>query len=237
MRSTYVNFFGPNSKIRYGFPRGNGKKVLILTPHADDETIGCGGTISYLQKRGYGVVVLLFTLPDYSQEENAEYCIRLGEFTKSMEYLYCSNEIMHNIPDGELSSYKDGARERLEEVICRLNPSIIFTPYVMDFHADHKCVSKLLSDVVKGRDLYIAMYEVWVPILHPNYYIDISEFWEKKQEALLVYTSQIEQYSILSKAEHLNQLRAQLSMRRNVKYIEAFKVIKPEELIEITELF
>ena len=37
------------------------KKVLILAAHPDDETIGCGGTISYLLKNNCEVNVIFFT--------------------------------------------------------------------------------------------------------------------------------------------------------------------------------
>ena len=37
------------------------KKILILSPHADDEVLGCGGTISKYSKKGHDIYVLVLT--------------------------------------------------------------------------------------------------------------------------------------------------------------------------------
>ena len=37
------------------------KKVLILSPHADDEILGCGGFISKYSKKNYHINVLILT--------------------------------------------------------------------------------------------------------------------------------------------------------------------------------
>lgn len=37
------------------------KKILILSPHADDEVLGCGGIISKYTRDGYAVNVLILT--------------------------------------------------------------------------------------------------------------------------------------------------------------------------------
>ena len=37
------------------------KKILILSPHADDEILGCGGFISKYSKKNYDINVLILT--------------------------------------------------------------------------------------------------------------------------------------------------------------------------------
>ena len=37
------------------------KKILILSPHADDEILGCGGLITKYSKKNYQISVLILT--------------------------------------------------------------------------------------------------------------------------------------------------------------------------------
>jgi len=236
MFNIYTDFFGVDVKVRYRFPIKKESKVLVLTPHPDDETIGCAGTISFLQQQGIDGVVVLFTRSEDTNENEIDSNIRLEEFTCTMGQLNCHNVITLDFPDGKLKSYYEQAKEQLKQIIMNIKPDIIFTPYLMDYHPDHRCVSQMLAEVITDKDVFIAMYEVWVPILYPNFYIDISEFWDRKLAALNCYGSQIEQYSIKKKAENLNQMRASLSMRKRVKYIEAYKGFYAEKYIQIVQM-
>lgn len=236
MYHTLAYFFGVQSKVRYGFPRNLSKKALILAPHPDDETIGCAGTIFQLQKLGYEVTIILFTLPVKEDGEDSEREMRLQEFHDTIFcYQNCKN-IIFGFSDGDLKSDYEQARAQLEEVIKELKPGLIFTPYIMDCHPDHRCVSQMLAEIPMDKNIIIAMYEVWVPILHPNFYIDISDVWNEKQSALQSYPSQMDQYSILEKVKELNQLRAGLSMRRGVRYIEAFKGTTVENFMTVIKM-
>lgn len=236
MQQVLTNFFRVCRNVRFGFSMGKSKKVIVLAPHSDDESIGCAGTIFQLQSMGYEVVIVLFTSSADELSNNEKGELRLQEFQKAIEMYENCREIHFLYPDGKLTEFCTEAKEQLTEIIEREEPGIIFTPYIMDCHSDHKCVSKMLAEVVPHNDILVAMYEVWVPILHPNYYIDISEFWDKKKSVLQCYPSQVNQYSILEKAKELNGLRAKLSMRRKVKYVEAFKGIEAHEYIDLVKI-
>ena len=236
MHQEIVDFFGICKRVRYGFPPNSCKKALVLAPHSDDEAIGCAGTIFQLRSLGYEVVILLFALPDDELEDGDGSTGRLQEFFRCLSHYGNCKGMYFHYPDGDLMDHFEQAKKELRKVIEMEEPGIIFTPYIMDSHSDHRCVSLLLASVLSDRDILVAMYEVWIPILYPNYYIDISQFWEQKQSALICYPSQLEQYAILEKAKELNRLRAALSMRRKVRYIEAFKGMKAQEFIRLVKV-
>lgn len=235
MEHVLSNFFRACTNVRFGFPIGKSKKVMVLTPHSDDESIGCAGTIFQLQSMGYEVVIILFTLSVENSDGNEQGVTRLKEFQNAMHLYQNCKEIHFLYPDGKLNQFSTEAKEQLREIIEKEEPEIIFTPYIMDYHLEHKCVSRMLAEILPPKDIFVAMYEVWVPILHPNYYIDISEFWDKKKSVLQCYPSQLSKYSILEKAKELNGLRAKFSMRRKVQYVEAFKGIVAHEYIDLIQ--
>lgn len=78
----------------------------------------------------------------------------------------------------------------------------------------------------------IAMYEIWTPITYPNCLVDVSLQYEIKKEALCCYRSQESYYGIYEKTIALNALRAKLSMRKQVDYMECFKLLDPENYAE-----
>ena len=47
------------------------KRLLVISPHADDEVLGCGGLISKVKKEGGKVFVLIFNVGSVSSSDNA----------------------------------------------------------------------------------------------------------------------------------------------------------------------
>jgi LmbE family N-acetylglucosaminyl deacetylase len=207
------------------------KKAVILAPHPDDETIGCGGIISKYNNIQMDMISVLLTY----KEENS----RGLEFVSAMKELNCEYQLME-LEDGKLESQKEEMIVKLQQLIDMISPDIIFTPYLFDMNRDHKVVSESLVKIEYSQKTLIAMYEVWTPILYPNYYIDISNQNEIKCRAMQCYQSQESQYHLIGKAQKLNGLRAELLMRKNTTHMEAFKVFDScqfQELIHSLKIF
>ncbi|MHB1392554.1 MAG: PIG-L deacetylase family protein [Clostridia bacterium] len=224
-------------KVVYSFPSTSIQRALVLTPHPDDETLGCGGTAYSLYQKGVKVSVVLATDGNSSfRDENIAH-IRSKEFQSAAKILGFSNTYLLGYPDGKLNEYQDSAEKRIREIINEEKPDIVFTPYVFDLNPDHVSTSNILKNCINPEDrLVIVMYEVWTPILHPDCYYNISNVFDIKLSAIQCYESQERYYGIRDKAIALNSLRARLSMRRNVMYMEAFKLFNPQEYIDAIEV-
>lgn len=221
---------GFDSKVMYSLPEIKDKRVLVLAPHPDDETLGCGGTICNLREKGIEVAVLLITDGSGGGRSEGMSGIRLQEFKKAVQILCCNSNFCMGFQDGSLESSKDALRDALSQFICNYNPDVIFSPYIFDVNMDHFVTSLILSDCIEThQNVIIAMYEIWTPILYPNCYLNISQVFDKKLAASRCYESQEKYYKIIDKAISLNMLRARLSMRRNVEYIEAFKCFSSKD--------
>ena len=182
------------------------KRILVVSPHPDDETLGVGGTIFKYSNEGHEVNVLtisghlppLYTREDYEKTlEEAHKAFKILGVNKSY-FLELPATMIGDIPLHELNS-------KICKIVNDFNPQIIFCPFP-DRHLDHRLVfdSVMVATrpVGKGRNIEIvAAYETlsethWnaphiEPNFTPNWVIDISNSIKKKIEALKCYETQI----------------------------------------------
>jgi hypothetical protein len=148
----------------------DGKKILVLAPHVDDETIGLGGTL-FKHKKNHSSMVLLYltdgsgSTSSLSEEEVIRARKEEGERVKN---LYGFNRLYFlDEKDGQLSSDKEELIKNLVEILEKENPDIIYTPFLIDGHKDHVETTKsLIKALEKWNSEFenIYMYEVNCPI-------------------------------------------------------------------------
>ncbi|HHP1111513.1 MULTISPECIES: PIG-L deacetylase family protein [Bacillus cereus group] len=222
------------------------KKVLILAPHADDETFGCGGTIKKFTMNGSSVHVLVFSFIhgehikfDKQRNQYISYSSkeRLSEFEQAMRILgvQCYDIIYHDTKEEikyhhRLDSYSIGdILPVLEQMVQDINPDLIFVP-AKSKNQDHNFVYNLSITLTRPYfcDASLLAYEVDGEVnFNPNLYIPISEeIIAIKSEAINVYKTQ--QYDEL----HPTSLSKQVSRMEfrggqcYSKYAEAFEILR-----------
>lgn len=193
-------------------------KCLVIAPHPDDESIGCGGILS-LYPNNFEVICLT---------HGNENSIRKVEMRNAME----TSKIKYKILDLKDKKICDGY-----EIFKNIDISsfdIIFIPYVFDQHKDHKSVSLLLSKLIKTskhkKSLKIAFYEVWSTLNMPNYYIDISSVITQKIAKINAHCSQISTKEYATKILGLNSYRGLL---KNLDACECFCILDVNNFLKI----
>ena len=217
------------------------KRVLVVAPHPDDETLGLGGTISKYFAQGDEVFVLVVSghlPPLYSRGEyektvsEADLAFKILGVSKS-KFLEIPATMVSNQPIHELNG-------KISNVVNEFHPHIVFCCYP-DRHIDHRIVFDSVMVVTRpvgvGKDIEIvAAYETlsethWnaphiEPNFTPNWVVDISEHIGKKLEAMQCYESQIHNFpSPRSKgaAEALAKFRG---TQAGFPYGEAMQIIR-----------
>ena len=199
----------------------NGNKCLLLAPHPDDETMGCGGLL--LKHPDIFDVICLTDgrYGGYDQPNDEIAATRKLEFEKALKKIGISNYRMLEIEDRKLiNNYPVFENINIEKY------DYIFIPNYFDQHKDHKAVTillqKLLNNKLHKNNLKIAFYEVWSPITIPNFYFDISDVIEKKESLIDIYQSQTKHVDFKTGIKSLNLYRG---MQFNCKYAEIFSII------------
>lgn len=206
------------------------KRILVLSPHPDDESLGCGGTIAQYTKMGKQVHVGIISKGDAVDVKIDNIVnIRKKEAYKACEFLGVKNVIFMEFPDTTLNKHYDEVRQRIRDVIQTYNPDIIFSPSPIDEHDDHVVVSKITFSLLKELCSFkVAFYEIYSPIRY-NCIIDISDMIGVKESAIRCY-----HYGLLEKPEEmLNAVRG-LNAYRSFAFLkkgffEAFYVIDANE--------
>jgi LmbE family N-acetylglucosaminyl deacetylase/glycosyltransferase involved in cell wall biosynthesis len=173
-----------------------GNRVLVIAPHPDDETFGCGGSLALHRAHGDPVTVIFLTsgeAGDWSGERSAEQTrlTREAEAGRALAELgidawefwrYADRGVT---VDGELVG-------RLTEAIGRLGPTLVYAPSPLDLNPDHRAAARALRGAVRGApgQLAVAFLEVAVP-LPVNALVDVSSVWPTKERAMRAYPSQL----------------------------------------------
>ena len=165
-------------------------RILILAPHMDDESFGCGGTMATAVAMGAKITVVFLTNGNkgYEPERTANFSsAKVAEFEEALTItrkqeaqsacsaLGISDFEFLDFPDSALS-VSDVSVRRLQEVILRVKPEDIFLPFFCDPHPDHIITNQLLMACIQDSckaQIRCWGYEIWNPV-SANVIVDIT---------------------------------------------------------------
>ena len=204
------------------------KKTLVLSPHPDDDVIGCGGTLSLLTKENSQIKIIYLTQGSggtekrLSQREKKALGEEREEEARRAAKLIGTGDIeFWRYQDGGLSGGR-AIGKLMTELIVKFDPEVIFCPSFQDSHPDHVQTVRILCGALKNMPNFrgeIWSYEVWSP-LFANRLIKIDGVIEVKKQALSCHKSQLESRSYLKAVIGLATYRAGMFMAG--EYAEAF---------------
>jgi len=184
--------------MRYDFeelPRG---RVLVIAPHADDEVLGCGGTLARHVARGDEVDVIVLTDGALGTSDGSTDLDlvrqRRAEAEAGMALLGVSKCEFWELPEGhEPDAGVLGALTlRLAMRVCGAEPALVYAPWIGEGHADHFHAARLarLGLALSAFEGLALGYEVWTP-LEPRWLVDVTGVWECKRAAVSEHASQL----------------------------------------------
>lgn len=218
------------------------KKVIVVAPHADDETLGCGGTILKLVKAGYEVHWLLVT----GMSEQAGFT--KGQIEKrdqeialvAAAYQFCAVHQL-GLPPARLETLSKGdIIGSICKVVSDIQPEQVFTVYRNDAHSDHEIVYDAVMSATKSFRYpfikrvvaYETMSETDFGLkpedggFRPNVYVDISEYLGKKIDILEMFESEVHEFPFPRSRKALESLAYVRGVQCNAEAAEAFMLIK-----------
>lgn len=207
-------------------PRG---RVLVLAPHPDDETIGCGGVLLRHRRQGDAVKVV-FVTDGLAGDPRRLYrgrdyrAIRRAEARRAARILGVTELEFWDCPDGALAGVA-ALRGRLRELLGAERPDIVYRPSAADPHPDHGALARHFEAAARGRRGFLdCRYEVCF-LQRPSAVADISDTFARKAEALRQYRSQLRYGDYPALMTRTAVCRSLFLPRAG--YGEAFRVSRP----------
>jgi N-acetylglucosamine malate deacetylase 1 len=181
-------------------------KTLVIAPHPDDEVLGCGGAL--LRRKAEGAELCWLIVTDIHEEKGWP-AKRVQE--RQAEIAKISNEIGFDLvvnlklPPTELDALPMAqVVSEFSKVFKVFAPTEVFVPHRGDVHTDHRvvfdaaaaCSKWFRYPTVKRVLAYETLSETDFGLIRaetfsPNYFIDVTQYLERKLELLSIYTSEL----------------------------------------------
>jgi LmbE family N-acetylglucosaminyl deacetylase len=207
--------------------------VLVIAPHPDDESIGCGGAICLHTGRGDRVTTVFLTsgelaLKHLDREE--AWRVRETEARAAANVLTTQDGVFLRQPDWYVGDGIDNAAAALRPVLEREAPDLIYLPHPLEWHPDHRATLGVLRQALRDSELAapsLLLYEVWTPLSTYDHVEDITAVMPQKLRAVRCYTSQLDQFRYDRAARGLNQYRGALAARSHYAEVFQYAVVDP----------
>jgi LmbE family N-acetylglucosaminyl deacetylase len=221
------------------------RQALVIVAHPDDAEFLCGGTVARWCAEGWTVDYLLTTSGDMGSRDpemtrEQLLAIREKEQRAAATALGVRECVFLRYPDGYVEDTAE-LRGRLVREIRRLKPDLIVTwdPFRRGFnHRDHRLTGQAALDAIyplarnplgypehleDGLDVHRVNEVLLAGTDQPDYHVDVSDYLNKKMQALRKHTSQIGQAPVRELRKRLRARMAEAGKEPGYKLAEGFR--------------
>lgn len=215
------------------------ERVLVVAPHPDDESLGCGGTLLRHRAEGAEVHWLIVTdmTPSYGaariaarEREIAQVADRYG--FAGVHRLGLPTTQLDTLPTGDVVGAIAG-------VISTVEPGTVYLPHRHDVHSDHTVVfdatvaatKSFRAPSVRALHAYETLSETDFALrpdgaFRPTLYVDVTAHLEEKQQILALYEGELRDLPFPRSLQAVAALATLRGVQAGVLAAEAFMTLK-----------
>jgi len=221
----------------------NTERILVLSPHADDEVLGCGGFIAKKKRQGCFVHVVLVTVGDvyfYHCERVVPGEERVKEFEDAMDLLGVeSRDVLYHGFESRLDMVAmTDFTSKVDRMLSEMEITDLYIP-LPSSHPDHRFVyeggfaaARPSPENIKRVFSYENPAAIWSPYyveFGGNKYVDIDDFVDLKIDALRCHKTQIREGGHLISPETVRAFAELRGREAGLQFAERFKVLRMVE--------
>ena len=215
-------------------------KILVIAPHPDDETLGCGGTIFRHMQEGDELYWVIATSINNKTGWSDEAVKKRDAEIKAVKQKYGFVDVFNlRIPTTQIDTLPlSDLIEKITDVYKKVEPEIIYMPFAHDVHSDHQFIAKALQSTFKWfRYPYIKkvlMYETLSETefnfiedraFQPNIFVNISQYLDDKIKVMKIYESEMGEFPFPRSEKTIRSLAAYRGSQTGFEAAEAFELV------------
>lgn len=217
-------------------------KIIVISAHPDDETLGVGGTLLKHKASGdelyWLIITNLFEHQGFSAERVQS---RQREIEKVADAFGFKQTFLLNYPTMSLSSSSlIKMVPEISKVFIEVQPDTIYSLNRSDAHSDHRvvfdavmaCTKSFRYPFIKKVLMYECLSETeFAPALPektfiPNYYVNVTDFMDEKINIMQIFESELGAHPFPRSIENIKALATYRGASVGVNYAEAFQLLK-----------
>lgn len=215
--------------------------ILVIAPHMDDEVLGCGGTIARHTRSKDSLFVCFVAHRIYNHQFDKEKNeIEKQHAIDAQRTLGYKDLAFFELGDERLDASVQDIIIPLEKYVDKIKPNIVYIPFNGDNNQDHRAVFDAARVALRPSATpfieQVYMYEVPssteqsppLPecVFLPNYYVDITKYFDKKITAFKCYKTEKRDYPHPRSEEALKVLAQKRGTEIGFKLAEAFMILR-----------
>ncbi len=215
-------------------------KVMVIAPHPDDETLGCGGTLLRHKKEGdelyWMIVTGIHESLGWTTEQIGQ---RDSEIEAVMEKYRFSRIFNFKLPTTGLDTVPISKLiKKISDVNDLVEPDLVYMPFVRDVHTDHQIIAHAVQSSIKSfrhpSIRKVIMYEtpsetefnfISTRTFTPNVFVNISQYLDEKVEVMKIYSSEMGPFPFPRSEQNIRALAAFRGSQSSYNAAEAFQLV------------
>ena len=175
--------------------------ALAVFSHPDDAELTMAGTLLKLKSLGYRTGIADLTRGEMGTRGTPE--IRAREALDAANVMGLDARINVGLPDGHLALNEEN-KVAVVRLFRKFRPKVVFTGHWDDPHPDHAATALIVREAarlatmrrydreagIEAIKMPAVAHAVYSRLVVPSFIVDVSEFAEKKMEAIRAYASQ-----------------------------------------------
>lgn len=217
-------------------------KIMVVAPHPDDETLGCGGTLLKLKAEGHSINWMIVTNITEEIGFSKEKVERRNKEIVKVAALYDFDSVSFlDFPTTRLDVISMGSIvQKVGEIFSDIQPDVIYLPYRGDVHTDHavvfdaviSCTKWFRYPFIKKVMVYETLSETDFSLntdgngFRPSIFVNIESYLEKKIEIMSVFQSELGSFPFPRSIEAMRALALVRGAASGYSAAESFMLLR-----------